>query len=388
MDEAARRNVRRNIGAPSGDMTAKQSRRATSYRDAGVRLDAADALIRAIRPLCESTRRPGLVGGIGGFAAVFEPPAGRYRKPLILTATDGVGTKLRLAQRLGRHDTIGMDLVAMCANDVLAQGGEPVLFLDYFSCGRLDVATGEAVVAGIAEGCRMAGAALAGGETAEMPGCYPDGEYDLAGFAVGLAEKGRLPTPADVAAGQVIVGVASSGVHANGFSLVHKILDDNDARLDAPFHDAADAASAADAADATLGETLLTPTHIYVRALLPLIEQGRVRALAHITGGGLSANLPRVLPPFHRARVFTKAWTRPRIFDWLQREGRIEEAEMLRVFNCGIGMALIVAGDDCDGVVRDVGQRGFAARVIGEIEKHDEERPSVVYEPISKPEIC
>ena len=360
-------------------MTAKPSRRATTYRDAGVRLDAADALIKAIRPLCESTRRPGVGDGIGGFASVFEPPAGRYRKPLILTATDGVGTKLKLAQRLARHDTIGIDLVAMCANDVLAQGGEPVLFLDYFSCGRLDVATGEAVVAGIAEGCRRAGAALVGGETAEMPGCYPDGEYDLAGFVVGLAEKDRLPTPAGVAAGQVVVGVASSGVHANGFSLIHKILDDNGARLDAPFDDAAGATSGETPGE-TLGETLLTPTHIYVRALLPLIEQGRIRALAHITGGGISANLPRALPPFHHARVSTGAWTRPRIFDWLQREGRIEEAEMLRVFNCGIGMAIIVADDDCDGVMRDVEQRGFAARVIGEIERRDEERPSVIYD--------
>ena len=351
-------------------MTAKQPERATTYRDAGVHLDAADALVKAIRPLCESTHGPGVVGGIGGFAAVFEPPAGRYREPLIVTATDGVGTKLKLAQRLGRHDTIGIDLVAMCANDVLAQGGEPMLFLDYFSCGKLEVATAEAVVAGIAEGCRRAGAALVGGETAEMPGFYTDGEYDLAGFAVGLAEKRRLPTPAAVAARQVVVGVSSSGAHSNGYSLIHKIIEDNDARLDAPFDDD----------DATLGEALLTPTHIYVRALLPLIEQGRVRALAHVTGGGLSGNLPRVLPPFHHARISTKAWTRPPIFDWLQREGRIEDAEMLRVFNCGIGMAIIVAGDDCDGVVRDIGQRGFAARAIGEIEKRDEERPRVIYD--------
>ena len=351
-------------------MTEKKSPATTpklNYRDAGVNLSAADALIRAIRPLCESTRRDGVVGGIGGFAGVFELPLGRYREPLLLTATDGVGTKLKLARRLGRHDTIGVDLVAMCVNDILAQGGEPLVFLDYFACGVLDVETATEVIGGVAEGCRRAGAALAGGETAEMPGCYGGGEYDLAGFAVGLAEKDGLPKAGDVAAGQAVIGVFSSGVHANGFSLIHKIIEGNGARLDARF------------GDSTLGETLLTPTQIYVKALLPLLRQGRVRALAHITGGGLTDNLPRVLPPFHRARIAVNQWTRPQIFDYLQREGRIEDAEMLRVFNCGIGMALIADAGDCDDILRHVREHGLKARPVGEIEKQREEQPRVVY---------
>lgn len=342
--------------------------RRMNYRAAGVNLEAADALVRAIRPLCESTRRDGVVGGIGGFAGMFELPLARYREPLLLTATDGVGTKLKLARQLGRHDTIGVDLVAMCVNDILAQGGEPVVFLDYFACGALDVETATAVIAGVADGCRQAGAALAGGETAEMPGCYGGDEYDLAGFAVGLAEKSRLPRAANVAAGQAVIGVSSSGVHSNGYSLVHKILEDNGARLDMRF------------GGATLGETLLAPTQIYVKALLPLMEQGRVRALAHITGGGLSGNLPRALPPFHRARIGAGRWTRPEIFDYLQREGRIDDDEMLRVFNCGIGMALVADAADCDAIVRDVGAHGLQAQPIGEIEKQDEEEPCVIYD--------
>jgi phosphoribosylformylglycinamidine cyclo-ligase len=303
-----------------------------SYRDAGVDIDAGDALVEAIKPLARSTDRPGVLGSLGGFGALFDPKAAGFVDPVLVSSTDGVGTKLRIAIETGIHDTVGIDLVAMCVNDLVVQGAEPLFFLDYFATGKLDVVSARAVVAGIAEGCRQAGCALVGGETAEMPGMYAAGDYDLAGFAVGAAERGSL-LPRDVAPGDAVLGLASSGVHSNAFSLVRRIVQASGLNW-------ADAAPFAPGQ--TLGQALMTPTRIYVSSLLALHRAGLLKAAAHITGGGLPGNLPRVLPDGCVA-VLRPAWPIPPVFPWLARAGGVAPDEMLRVFNCGVGMALVVA---------------------------------------------
>ena len=326
-----------------------------TYRAAGVDIDAGEALVEAIKPLARSTARPGAMGGLGGFGALFDLRAAGFADPILVTTTDGVGTKLKLAIETGRHDGIGIDLVAMCVNDLVVQGAEPLLFLDYYATGRLDVAAGRAIVAGIADGCRQAGCALVGGETAEMPGLYGEGDYDLAGFAVGAAERGTL-LPRDVAPGDTILGLPSSGVHSNGFSLVRRILADAGLTVadPAPF-----------APSHSLGAALLVPTRIYVRPLLALHRAGLMLAAAHITGGGLPGNLPRVLPAGVTA-VLDARWPMPPVFGWLARTGSVAPEEMLRVFNCGIGMAVVVR--DAPAAMAVLAEAGEAAVPIGRIE--------------------
>jgi phosphoribosylformylglycinamidine cyclo-ligase len=303
-----------------------------SYKDAGVDIDAGDALVDAIKPYAKKTMRPGVLAGIGGFGALFEVPK-KYREPVLVSGTDGVGTKLKLAFDLNRHDTVGQDLVAMSVNDILVQGAEPLFFLDYFACGKLDVQTAATVVKGIAAGCELAGCALIGGETAEMPGMYPDGEYDLAGFAVGAVEKSEIIDGTTITPGDVVLGLASSGIHSNGFSLVRKIIERAKPDLNADF------------GGRTLGDALMAPTRIYVKPVLALMETVPVKGMAHITGGGLVENIPRVLGAALTAELDQKSWPLPPLFAWLQEHGGVADSEMHRVFNCGIGMVLIVAAD-------------------------------------------
>ena len=303
-----------------------------TYRASGVDIDAGEALVERIKPLARATARAGVLGGIGGFGALFDPRAAGFTDPVLVATTDGVGTKLRLAIDTGRHATVGIDLVAMCVNDLVVQGAEPLLFLDYFATGKLDITQATAVIGGIAEGCRLAGCALVGGETAEMPGMYAAEDYDLAGFAIGAAERGSL-LPQGVAAGDALLGLASAGVHSNGFSLVRRIVAASGLAWDAP--------APFDAAR-LLGEALLAPTRIYVRSVLALHRAGLLKAAAHITGGGLPGNLPRVLPPGTEAQVDGTGWALPPVFRWLAQTGDVAAEEMLRVFNCGIGMALVV----------------------------------------------
>jgi phosphoribosylformylglycinamidine cyclo-ligase len=320
-----------------------------SYRDAGVDIDAGEALVERIKPFARRTMRPEVLAGIGGFGALVELPR-RYREPVLVAGTDGVGTKLKLAFALGRHDTVGIDLVAMSVNDVLVQGAEPLFFLDYFACGRLNVDVAAEVVKGIARGCELAGCALIGGETAEMPDMYPDGEYDLAGFCVGVVEKSRVIDGRGIVPGDVVLGLASSGAHSNGYSLVRRILQRARPDLGADFH------------GRPFGEVLLEPTRIYVKPVLQLLAEVPVKGLAHITGGGLVENVPRVLPEAVCAVIEKAAWPRPPLFGWLQEAGAVEEAEMHRVFNCGIGMVVIVAQDDAayaEAVLRDAGETVF-----------------------------
>jgi phosphoribosylformylglycinamidine cyclo-ligase len=326
-----------------------------SYRDAGVDIDAGDSLVERIKPHARRTLRPEVLAGIGGFGALMALPK-RYREPVLVSGTDGVGTKLKLAFRMNRHDSIGIDLVAMCVNDILVQGAEPLFFLDYYACGRLDVDVAEQVVAGIARGCELAGCALIGGETAEMPGMYPIGEYDLAGFAVGVAEKDRLITGADIRAGDVVLGLASSGPHSNGYSLIRKIVELTQADLAAPFH------------GRSLGETLLAPTRIYVRPLLALMQALPVKGLAHITGGGLTGNIPRILPEGLTAHLDAQAWTWPPVFQWLQQAGGVATDEMYRTFNCGIGMVVVVDARDAESAIRFLAERGEIVYRLGRIE--------------------
>ena len=303
-----------------------------SYKDAGVDIDAGDALVDAIKPYAKKTMRPGVLAGIGGFGALFEVPK-KYREPVLVSGTDGVGTKLKLAFDLNRHDTVGQDLVAMSVNDILVQGAEPLFFLDYFACGKLDVQTAATVVKGIAAGCELAGCALIGGETAEMPGMYPDGEYDLAGFAVGAVEKSEIIDGTTITPGDVVLGLASSGIHSNGFSLVRKVIERAKPDLNADF------------GGRTLGDALMAPTRIYVKPVMALMETVPVKGMAHITGGGLVENIPRVLGEALTAELDQKSWPLPPLFVWLQEHGGVADSEMHRVFNCGIGMVLIVAAD-------------------------------------------
>ncbi|MBP8234181.1 MAG: phosphoribosylformylglycinamidine cyclo-ligase [Rhizorhabdus sp.] len=329
-----------------------------TYAKAGVSIAAGNALVKAIAPLARATRRPGADADLGGFGGFFDLKAAGYNDPLLVAANDGVGTKLKLAIDSGRHDGVGIDLVAMCANDLIVQGAEPLFFLDYFATGRLDNSVAERVIAGIAEGCKIAGCALIGGETAEMPGMYADGDYDLAGFCVGAVERDQALTGNRVAAGDVILGLASSGVHSNGFSLVRRLAADKGWKLDRP---------ALFDQDVLLIEALMAPTRIYVRSLLPVVRAGRVRAMAHITGGGLLENIPRVLPEGLHAHVDADAWEQPRLMAFLQAQGNIEPEEMARTFNCGVGMAVIVSADDVDAVTSELAAAGETVFRIGHI---------------------
>jgi phosphoribosylformylglycinamidine cyclo-ligase len=328
-----------------------------SYRESGVDIDAGDALVERIKPYAKRTMRPEVLAGIGGFGALVEVGK-RFREPVLVAGTDGVGTKLDLALRLDRHDTIGIDLVAMSVNDVLVQGAEPLFFLDYFVCEKLDVDVAADVIKGIARGCELAGCALIGGETAEHPGTFPAGSYDLAGFAVGVVEKSEIVDGRDIAPGDRLIGIASSGPHSNGFSLIRRILDVANADLGQPF----DARSAA-----TLGDALLTPTRIYVKPVLALMKTLRIKGMAHITGGGLTLNVPRMLPDAVQARIERARWPRPPVFEWLQRHGAIADDEMHRVFNCGLGMVLAVAPADAAATIEALNASGEQAFDVGEV---------------------
>lgn len=341
-----------------------------SYKDAGVDIDAGDALVDRIKPLARRTMREGVLAGIGGFGALFEVPK-RYREPVLVSGTDGVGTKLKVAFALNRHDTVGIDLVAMSVNDILVQGAEPLFFLDYFACGRLDVDTAAQVVGGIAKGCELAGCALIGGETAEMPGMYPDGEYDLAGFAVGAVEKSRILDASKVAAGNAIIGLASSGVHSNGYSLVRRIVERAHGGFDG-------AAMRAEFDGRSFADALIAPTRIYVKPVLGLIEALPVHGLAHITGGGLVGNVPRVLPEHLQAVLHREAWTMPPLFQWLQKEGRVADDEMHRVFNCGVGMVAIVPVEVVDAALAALQAAGETAWRIGEVVERRADAPQTV----------
>jgi phosphoribosylformylglycinamidine cyclo-ligase len=323
-----------------------------TYKDAGVDIDAGDLLVERIRPLVARTLRPEVLKGLGGFGGLFALPPGRWREPVLVSGTDGVGTKLKLAQKLGRHDTIGIDLVAMCANDVLVQGAEPLFFLDYIACGRLDVDVAETVVGGIAAGCLQAGAALIGGETAEMPDMYQQGEYDLAGFCVGVVERSELIDGARIAAGDALIGIASSGPHSNGYSLIRRVLD---------------AAGATEIDGRPAAERLLAPTRIYVKAVLALVREIEVKGLAHITGGGITGNLPRILPDGLHAEIELDSWRQGPVFDWLAAGGRIAADEMRRTFNCGVGMIAVVGKDNVDraiGLLESGGERAWRLGVV------------------------
>ena len=342
---------------PRDPATAADTPRTTlSYCDAGVDIDAGEQLVEAIKPYAARTRRPGVLGGLGGFGALFELPMDRYREPVLVSGTDGVGTKLKLAIDLQRHDSIGIDLVAMCVNDLIVQGAEPLFFLDYYATGKLDVAVAANVIKGIAAGCEQAGCALVGGETAEMPGLYHAGDYDLAGFAVGVVEKSRIIDGSKVVAGDVLLGIASSGPHSNGYSLIRKIIEVSGANLGQDFQ------------GQRLGDILLAPTRIYIKPLLQLFTQVDVHALAHITGGGLLDNIPRVLPDNTRASIQASAWPRPAVFQWLQDQGGVTDTEMYRTFNCGIGMVVIVAAADAERAMDSLRAAGETVWRIGSIE--------------------
>ena len=337
-----------------------------NYKSAGVDIAAGNALVERIKPIAARTRTAGVMAGLGGFGSLFELPLDRYQQPVLVSGTDGVGTKLKLAIDLGIHNTVGIDLVAMCVNDIIVQGAEPLFFLDYFATGKLDVDTAAAVIEGIGKGCELAGAALVGGETAEMPGMYADGEYDLAGFCVGIAEKAKVLDGSAVKIGDKLIGLASSGAHSNGYSLIRKIIAHSNADLAAPFE------------GKTLGEYLLEPTRIYVKSLLALLAKIPVHAFAHITGGGLTENLPRVLPNGTAAEIDLAAWQFPAIFQWIQQQGNVAIADMLITFNCGIGMIVCVDAEDAPATLAMLAELGETAFVIGEVVA-GEEKPEVKY---------
>ena len=328
-----------------------------SYKDAGVDIDAGNALVDNIKQVARKTFRPEVLTGLGGFGALFDLPKG-YEEPALVAGTDGVGTKLRLALNLAKHDTVGIDLVAMCVNDLIVQGAEPLFFLDYYATGKLDVDVATEVVRGIGKGCELSGCALIGGETAEMPGMYDGDDYDLAGFCVGIVDKKKIIDGSKVAAGDVVIGLRSSGPHSNGYSLIRKIIDVTDADLNQ------------DLDGQPLGHALLEPTRIYVKPLLSLFKSVEVKALAHITGGGLLENIPRVLPEGLATVIDTNAWEMPSVFKWLQEGGNVETEEMYRTFNCGIGMALVVAATDVDATIAKLEADGESAVVIGRIDEH------------------
>lgn len=338
---------------------------ALSYHDAGVNIEAGNRLVDVIKPSVKRTHRPGVLGSIGGFGGLFELPEGQWTQPVFVSGTDGVGTKLRLAIDLNRPDTVGIDLVAMCVNDIIVTGAEPLWFLDYFATGKLDVDHAARVIQGIAAGCEQAGAALIGGETAEMPGMYQDGDFDLAGFAVGVVDKPKLINPEQVQIGDVLLGLSSSGPHSNGYSLIRKILERDS--VDTPF------------GESTLGETLLTPTRIYVKALLDLLLHHRVHGMAHITGGGLWENIPRCLPNGCRATLSDSAWQAPEIFDWIKQTGNVSDEDMWLTFNCGIGMVIVVPADEASQVSARLEASGETVYTLGEIVKaSDSAAPAIV----------
>ncbi|BAL25740.1 phosphoribosylformylglycinamidine cyclo-ligase [Azoarcus sp. KH32C] len=332
-----------------------------SYRDAGVDIDAGDALVDRIKPLAKRTMRPEVLGGIGGFGALFELSK-KFREPVLVSGTDGVGTKLKLAFQLNKHDTVGQDLVAMSVNDILVQGAEPLFFLDYFACGKLDVDTAADVVGGIARGCELSGCALIGGETAEMPGMYPDGEYDLAGFAVGAVEKSEIIDGSKIVPGDVVLGLASSGAHSNGYSLIRKIIERAKPDLDADFH------------GRPFRDVVLEPTRLYVKSMLGLMRAipGIVKGMAHITGGGLTENVPRILAENLTAKIDAASWTLPPLFQWLKQEGNVDDQEMYRVFNCGVGMVVIVSAEQADVAVANLEAAGETVYRLGRIEARAE----------------
>ncbi len=343
----------------SSSSSTPNSASSLTYRDAGVDIDAGDDLVERIKPYAKRTMRPEVLGGIGGFGALFEISK-KYREPVLVSGTDGVGTKLKLAFELNRHDTVGQDLVAMSVNDILVQGAEPLFFLDYFACGRLDVATAATVIQGIAKGCELSGCALIGGETAEMPSMYPDGEYDLAGFAVGAVEKTQIIDGKTIAPGDVVLGLASSGAHSNGYSLIRKIIERAKPDMNADFH------------GRPLAEAIMAPTRIYVKSLLALIAElghGGVKGMAHITGGGLTENVPRILADNLTATLERSTWTLPPLFQWLQTEGRVADDEMHRVFNCGIGMVVIVSAENAERASDFLQAAGETVYRIGRIEQ-------------------
>jgi phosphoribosylformylglycinamidine cyclo-ligase len=338
-----------------------------TYREAGVDIEAGDTLVERIKPLAQRTMRPEVLGGIGGFGALVEVSK-KYKNPVMVSGTDGVGTKLKLAFRLKKHDTIGIDLVAMSVNDILVCGAEPVFFLDYFACGKLDVGVAADVITGIAQGCEQANCSLIGGETAEMPGMYDPNEYDLAGFAVGLVEKKAIIDGAKIAAGDAVLGLASSGVHSNGFTLVRKVIAVSGSDLFEPF----------DKGERTLGEVLLEPTRIYVKPVLATLAKVPLKGIAHITGGGLTGNIPRVLPQGLMAKLDASTWARPKIFDWLKRYGSIDEPEMHRTFNCGIGMVLVVSPEHARLAIDTLAAHGVEAFQVGSIAARDGDAPATV----------
>ncbi len=341
------------------------SKQSLSYRDAGVDIDAGNSLIERIKPHTKATHRPGVLGGLGGFGALFELPLDRYKNPVLVSGTDGVGTKLRLALMLGKHDTIGIDLVAMCSNDLIVAGAEPLFFLDYYATGKLDIDTASDVIKGISEGCIQSGCALTGGETAEMPGMYEGEDYDLAGFCVGIVEKDKIIDGSKVKSGDILLGLASSGPHSNGYSLIRKVIEVSNADLNS------------DLDGDTLGNRLLEPTRIYVKSLLNLTQQIDVHSLCHITGGGLLENLPRVMPENTCANIDSKSWQQPEVFKWLQEQGNIEDTEMYRTFNCGIGMVVVVAAEDKQKTIDILQQQGETVFTLGTIEQSNESTPSV-----------
>lgn len=345
-------------------MTTDTRKRTTlTYRDAGVDIDAGDELVERIKPAVRKTLRPEVLGGLGGFGALFQLDLKKWREPLLVSGTDGVGTKLLLARQLDRHDTIGIDLVAMCVNDILTSGAEPLFFLDYFASGKLNVDIAATVISGIATGCEMAGCSLVGGETAEMPGMYAPGDYDLAGFAVGAVEKSRLLDGSRITAGHRLLGVASSGPHSNGYSLIRKVLEISHADLQSLLTNP-------DGNEVTLGDALMAPTAIYVKPVLKLLESGGIDGLAHITGGGLTENIVRVLPEDMGLVINTASWPRPAVFDWLQSQGNIAAEEMLRTFNCGIGLVMVVHESKSEKVTADARAAGLPCWDIGFVTHH------------------
>ncbi len=337
-----------------------------TYLDAGVDIDAGNRLVDRIKPHTKSTNRPGVLSGLGGFGGLFELPSG-YKQPVLVSGTDGVGTKLNLATMMNRHDTIGIDLVAMCVNDIIVTGAEPLYFLDYYATGYLDVDKATDVIKGIAEGCKQSGAALIGGETAEMPGMYAKEDYDLAGFAVGVVEKADILSPDNIDTGNILLGLESTGPHSNGFSLIRRVLELSKAQLDSSFD------------GSTLGDALLAPTKIYVKPLLDLIKQCEVLGLAHITGGGLTENLPRILPEHRCANIHLDSWSQPAIFKWLQDNGNITTEEMLKTFNCGIGMVVVLNDSDVESAKKVLANHQINSFVIGSIENSEAAEPTVNY---------
>jgi phosphoribosylformylglycinamidine cyclo-ligase len=358
-------------------MSPAKPEKGLTYRDAGVDIDAGDTLIERIKPFAKRTLRPEVLAGIGGFGGLVEIGK-RFRDPVLVAGTDGVGTKLMLAFALDQHDTVGIDLVAMSVNDILVQGAEPLFFLDYYATGKLDVDVAAAVIKGIAAGCEQAGCALIGGETAEMPGMYAAGEYDLAGFAVGVVERDNIIDGHTIVAGDAVLGLASSGPHSNGFSLIRKIIAASGADLKSRFEPTSNRGADSTTESTTLGSALMAPTRIYVKPLLALMRELPVKGMAHITGGGLVENVPRMLPEGLQARLARNAWTRPAIFDWLQRHGNVADAEMHRVFNCGIGMAVVVAAEHENRAMRFLEANGERVTRIGEIVAQPAGEPATV----------